>query len=98
MVAYTELRGDRRRLLALTSLTASEFELLLTAFARAYERLCPSDRTAAGRPRQRAMGGGRTGALQEPQQKLLFLLVYLKTYPLQAVMAELLTLVANSNA
>jgi hypothetical protein len=35
------------------------------------------------------MGGGRTGALQEPQQKLLFLLVYLKTYPLQAVMAEL---------
>ena len=35
------------------------------------------------------MGGGRIGALQEPQQKLLFLLVYLKTYPLQAVMAEL---------
>jgi DDE superfamily endonuclease/Helix-turn-helix of DDE superfamily endonuclease len=88
-VAYAELRGDPRRLLALTSLTASEFELLLNAFVRAYQRLYPSDRTAAGRPRQRAVGGGRTGALQEPQQKLLFLLVYLKTYPLQVVMAEL---------
>jgi hypothetical protein len=75
--------------LALTSLTAPEFELLLTAFVRAYERLYPSGRTAAGQPRQRAVGGGRTGALQEPHQKLLFLLVYLKTCPLQAVMAEL---------
>jgi hypothetical protein len=27
--------------------------------------------------------------LEEPQQRLLFLLVYLKTYPLHAVMAEL---------
>jgi hypothetical protein len=27
--------------------------------------------------------------LHRPEQKLLFLLVYLKTYPLQAVMAEL---------
>jgi hypothetical protein len=35
------------------------------------------------------VGGGRTSTLQEPEQKLLFLLVYLKTYPLQVVMAEL---------
>jgi len=89
MVTYAELRGDRRRLLALTSLTPPEFELLLTAFVRSYERLYPANRTAAGQPRQRAVGGGRTGTLQEPEQKLLFLLVYLKTYPLQVVMAEL---------
>jgi hypothetical protein len=89
MVTYSELRGDRRRFLALTSLTLPEFDRLLAAFVRSYERLYPADRTAAGRLRLRAPGGGRTGALQEPQQKLLFLLVYLKTYPLQVVMAEL---------
>ncbi len=33
-----------------------------------------------------------SGVLDEPEQKLLFLLVYLKTYPLQVVMAELFAL------
>jgi len=89
MLTYTELQGDRRRLLALTGLTPSEFGLLLDSFARSYERRYPPDRTSAGRPRQRRAGGGRKGALHGPGQKLLFLLVYLKTYPLQAVMAEL---------
>ena len=89
MVTYSELRDDRRRLLALTGLTPPEFDLLLAAFVRSCERHFPADRTLAGRPRQRAVGGGRVGALDSPGQKLLFLLVYLKTYPLQAVMAEL---------
>jgi hypothetical protein len=89
MLTYTELRDDRRRLLALTGLTLPEFESLLVAFASSYERRYPADRTAAGRPRQRRAGGGRTAVLREPAQKLLFLLVYLKTYPLQVVMAEL---------
>jgi DDE superfamily endonuclease/Helix-turn-helix of DDE superfamily endonuclease len=89
MVTYTELRGDQRRCLALTGLTPSEFDHLLPAFKRSCELLYPIDRTLAGRPRQRFPGGGRTGALPAPEQKLLFLLVYLKTYPLQVVMAEL---------
>src|SRR5262249_18820035 len=50
MVTYTELRSDRKRLLALTSLTLPEFELLLPAFARAYQRLHPPDRTMTGQP------------------------------------------------
>jgi hypothetical protein len=89
MVTFTELRRDRRKFLALTGLTLSEFHLLLPAFARASERLYLPDRTLAGRPRQRFPGGGRRGALHAPEQKLLFLLVYLKTYPLQAVLGEL---------
>jgi Helix-turn-helix of DDE superfamily endonuclease/DDE superfamily endonuclease len=88
MVTDSELRGDRERCLALTSLTPAEFDFLLLAFVRAYQRRYPADRTAAGRPRQRSAGGGRTGVLQAPEQKLLFLLVYLKTYPLQALLAE----------
>ena len=89
MVTYSRLRGDRRRFLALTGLTLPEFESLLGAFARSYERRYPADRTAAGRPRKRRAGGGRTAVLHEPAQQLLFLLTYLKTYPLQVVMAEL---------
>ena len=89
MLTYAEVRGDRQRFVALTGLTPPEFEPLVAAFARAYERLQPADRTAAGRPRRRRAGAGRKGALPGPEQKLLFLLVYLKTYPLQALMAEL---------
>src|SRR5438105_14463705 len=89
MVSYSTLRHNAQRLLALTGLTLPEFEFLLPAFRRAYERLHPADRTATNQPRQRGVGGGRIGPLHEPEQKLLFLLVYLKTYPLQVVMGEL---------
>jgi Helix-turn-helix of DDE superfamily endonuclease/DDE superfamily endonuclease len=89
MITYAEVRGDQRRCLALTGLTPSEFELLLAAFQRAYARRYPPNRTTAGHPRQRRSGGGRKAVLGTPEQKLLFLLVYLKTYPLQAVMGEL---------
>ena len=92
MLTYAEVRGNQRRCLALTGLTPSVFDLLLPAFDRCCERLYTADRTLAGRPRKRFPGGGRTGALHAPEQKLLFLLVYLKTYPLQVVMAELFDL------
>jgi hypothetical protein len=92
MLTYSEVRGNQSRCLALTGLAPSEFDLLLPAFECCCERLYPADRTLDGRPRQRFPGGGRTGALHAPEQKLLFLLVYLKTYPLQVVMAELFNL------
>jgi len=89
MLSYNKLRNDPRQFLALTGLTPAEFDRLVTAFCGAYQRRYPTDRTLAGQRRQRFPGGGRTGVLQPPQQKLLLLLVYLKTYPLQAVLAEL---------
>jgi DDE superfamily endonuclease/Helix-turn-helix of DDE superfamily endonuclease len=92
MITYPELRQDRRRFLALTGLTLKEFDLLLAAFRRSYDRLHPADQTLTGRPRQRLAGGGRRGVLHLPEQKLLFLLVYLKAYPLQALMGELFDL------
>ncbi|WP_166648015.1 transposase family protein [Hymenobacter sp. UV11] len=39
------------------------------------------------RPRQRKTGAGRKGVLASPQQKLLFSLYYLKTYPTFDVLA-----------
>ncbi len=80
MMTYATLQSDRREFLALTGLTLQEFQLLLNAFTPAYERRYPKDRTLADRPRQRCAGGGRKGVLDSPEQKLLFLLVYPKTY------------------
>ena len=89
MLTYTELQRDPRKLLALTGLTVPEFQRLLPAFRRSYEQLFATEQTLAGRPRQRFPGGGRKGVLHRPEQKLLFILVYLKTYPLQVLMGEL---------
>ena len=92
MITFEALRSDRRQFLALTGLTLSEFQRLLTVFPPAYQQLYPATQTAEGQPRQRAVGGGCKGRLEQPEDKLLFLLVYLKTYPLQAVMGELFDL------
>lgn len=92
MITYTELQSQRRKFLALTGLTLKEFQRLLPAFRQAYDRRFPSHQTMAGRPRQRVVGGGRTSPLACPEQKLLFILVYFKTYPLQVVLGELFAL------
>lgn len=89
MITFTALQTNRREFLALTGLTLPEFQRLLAAFPRAYQQVHPADRTAEGQPRQRSAGAGRKGQLSWPEDKLLFILVYLKTYPLQVVMAEL---------
>lgn len=89
MIKYTELKRDRRKFLALTGLTRKEFEALLPAWVEAYECKYPHDRTLAGRKRRRQRGGGCRGVLDTAEQKLLFILIYQKTYPLQVVMGEL---------
>lgn len=89
MVTYTDLQMNRRKFLALTGLTVEEFQQLLAAFRRCYERRYPADQTLEGRPRQRFAGGGRSGSLPGPEQKLVFLLLYLKTYPPQILLGEL---------
>src|SRR4051795_1875689 len=92
MMTFTELQSDRRKFLALTGLTVPEYQRLLTAFCGAYQRLYPTDQTVVGQPRQRSAGGGRKGLVHRPQEKLLLILVYLKTYPLQVIMGELFDL------
>jgi DDE superfamily endonuclease/Helix-turn-helix of DDE superfamily endonuclease len=89
MISYTALQANRREFLALTGLTLPEFQRLLAAFSIAYQQAYPAGRTAEGQPRRRAVGAGRKGQLSRPEDKLLFILVYLKTCPLQVVMAEL---------
>jgi hypothetical protein len=66
-------------------LKVDEFERLLPAFAAQYENQYPADKTMKGQPRQRRRGGGVKGLLAKPEEKLLFILIYQKTYPLQTM-------------
>src|SRR5450756_2934694 len=54
------------------------------------------DRSVAGRKRKRQPGGGRQSVLNPMEQKLLFILVHQKTYPLQVVLGELFGLSQSS--
>jgi hypothetical protein len=87
MLSYNKLQDRPRDFLAATSLTLDEFQQFLPAFQRAYEQRYPYELTRAGTPRQRRLGGGAKGVLQNFEDKLLFILVYQKTNPLQTMHA-----------
>lgn len=89
MFRYEELKTQPRKFLSLTSLTVEEFEELLAAFEKAYLKKYPVGKTKAGSIRMRKAGAGRKSSLDSIEQKLLFALVYQKTYPLQSIMGEL---------
>jgi Helix-turn-helix of DDE superfamily endonuclease/DDE superfamily endonuclease len=89
MVTYKTLSTQSRPFLAMTGLTLAEFRDLLPAFETAYEHIYPPDQTGDGQPCQRWPGAGRHSVLSRIEDKLLFVLVYLKTYPLQVVLAQL---------
>jgi len=87
MLSYNKLQDRPRDFLAATSLTLDEFQQLLPAFQSAYEQRYPYELTRAGKPRQRRAGGGAKGVLQSFEDKLLFILIYQKTNPLQTMHA-----------
>lgn len=92
MLDYDTLKQDERKFVALTGITPAEFQRLLPAFTRAYARAFPSNKTQAGKPRQRRPGAGRKAVLLRPEDKLLFILVYPKAYPLQELLGTLFDL------
>jgi hypothetical protein len=87
MLSYNKLQDRPRDFLAATGLTLDEFPQLLPAFQDAYEQRYPYELTRTGKPRQRRMGGGTKSVLQRFEDKLLFILVYQKTNPLQTMHA-----------
>ena len=89
MITYERLKAQPRRFLALTGLTRVEFQDLLRAFQKAHDAIYPAARTVTGQPRKRWVDAGRRGRLSCLEDKLLFVLVYQKTYPLQVVLGEL---------
>ena len=85
MLTYSTLQNRPREFLAATGLTHDEFARVLPAFVAAYAVLYPPDQTWEGKVRQRQRGGGATGVLSQMEDKLLFILVYQKTNPLQTM-------------
>ncbi|MGI4835945.1 MAG: helix-turn-helix domain-containing protein [Janthinobacterium lividum] len=77
---------DDRQMRALTGLDLAAFCDLAEPFAQGCQQEAEA-RFTDQRPRKRKAGGGRKGALMSPQQKLLFILYYLKTYPTFDVLA-----------
>jgi hypothetical protein len=88
MLTYETLKTKPKELLALTGLARCEFDELLPVFAQALQAAEAQARPTR-RKRQRAPGGGRKPGLQWVEDKLLFALVYTKTYPLQVVQGQL---------
>lgn len=85
MLNYNKLKDRPRDFLAATGLTLAECEELLPAFQATYEKQYPPELTREGKPRQRRAGGGAKGTLPSFTEKLLFILVYQKTNPLQTM-------------
>jgi len=87
MLSYAALKERPREFLAATGLTHEEFGHLLQAFAAAHAALYPPHKTLQGKPRQRQRGAGAKAVLSRWEDKLLFILVYQKTNPLQTMHA-----------
>lgn len=79
---YDKVRRNAPRMLSLTSLTVSEFEALLPTFKYHWDEYY-SHYTLKGKLRERISYGRKTGKLPMIEDKLLFILSYLKNNPLQ---------------
>ena len=77
---------DDRQMRSLTGVDMAAFCALAESFAEGCQQEADA-RFSAQWPRQRKAGGGRKGVLVRPQQKLLFILYYLKTDPTYDVLA-----------
>jgi len=78
---YTEVVKRPALFQRLTGLKMKEFEALLEPFSTQYDQQVIQPRVKAT-SRKRAAGGGQKGALPEVADKLLFILVYTRIYPL----------------
>ena len=87
MFSYTRVTDRPTLFLAMTGLTQAEFESLLPYFQQAWDAY--RQQTYQQRPdRQRQYGGGQLATTLGPiEDKLLFILYYLKAYPLQEILA-----------
>jgi len=83
---YENLKDKPETFLAFTGLNPEEFQILLRAFTVAWEAYVQQN-SLPPEVRQRDYGGGRKARLATCHEKLLFILIYFKTYPLQEVLA-----------
>lgn len=85
MIEYLKLKDKPREFLAATGLTKEEFECLLPTFEECYQASLPKKPKPSKKKKQRQRGGGRKSNLKSMSDKLLFILVYQKTFQLQTM-------------
>jgi hypothetical protein len=97
MVRYQDIKTKAYRILDLTSLTVDEFEQLVPPFEAAFVRYM-SNWTMEGKPRTaRAYTPYTNSPLPTPQDRLLFILSYLKVAALQVAHGSMFDM-SQSNA
>lgn len=85
MLKYLELKEKPREFLVATGLRNEEFECLLPTFEKCYQESLPTKPKPTRKKKQRRAGGGRKSNLASLSDKLLFILVYQKTFQLQTM-------------
>lgn len=92
---YAEVSQKERKFLDLTSLTVEEFKQLVPAFEEAFQEhmqeWCLDGKRRVGR----AYTPYANSPLPTPEDRLLFILVYLKTNPLQVMQGEVFGIPQN---
>jgi DDE superfamily endonuclease len=83
MIRFEQLKHKPSVLKCLTGLTVEGFMALLPAFEAAYEVALDERDEQRTSPRQRERGAGQKGALPQTADKLVFILVYFRIYPVQ---------------
>lgn len=81
MKNFLEEVRNERQMCALTGLSMEAFHELLKAFSACLENLQNERYRKSRKTRKRRPGGGRKGSLRTPEDKLFFILFYLKNYP-----------------
>jgi hypothetical protein len=85
--SYHQVKELPKLLLAMTGLTHAEFTQLLPHFQHAWDQYVKHNDVERDN-RQRQYGGGRSElTLVHIEDKLLFILYYVKVYPLQEILA-----------
>ncbi len=85
MLSYDQIKENPKVLLSFTGLIRAEFEELLIAFSSAWYK--SEKKRIKKQNRQRKPGGGHKAKVITMENRLLFILFYLKTYPIQEVQA-----------
>ena len=85
-IKLDRIRKNAAQFLSLTGFTVEEFDDLASEFRIEWQQYS-SHFTLEGKPRQRIALPRKTNVLPGFQDKLLFILVYLKTFPLQELQA-----------
>lgn len=89
MITYQDLKNKAQLFKNFTGLTLNAFEELLPAFEQAYEEDLSYRDQQRETPRRRQRGGGRSGAFETLEDKLVFMLVYFRFYPVQVLQGYL---------